>query len=100
MQIYCALGGAVIVMRRASFDRPDPSTGVTLPMYHSNPTYIRKGKTIRHVEGGAVEEFKSISAAKRRSREMQQQSHEIELADGKTQQIEGKLGDGWLRVAG
>jgi hypothetical protein len=52
-------------------------------MYHKTPTYFRKGRVIRHVEG-ATEEFKSISAAKRRSRELQKASP--------------PMGNGYLRV--
>jgi hypothetical protein len=52
-------------------------------MKFKTPTYFRKGRVIRHVEG-AVEEFKSISQAKRRSRELQKAT--------------GGLGLGYLRV--
>ena len=52
-------------------------------MNHKTPTYFRKGKTVRHVEG-AVETFPSISKAKRHSRQLQQSN--------------GRMGDGFLRV--
>jgi hypothetical protein len=48
------------------------------------PTYVRKGQTIRNLKTDEAESFKSISQAKRRSREIQQAN--------------GKLGDGFLRV--
>jgi hypothetical protein len=53
-------------------------------MQHQKPTYIRKGKTIRNVETGETETLKSISAAKRRSREIQAK--------------EPPMGNGYLRV--
>jgi hypothetical protein len=40
-------------------------------MQHKEPSYIRKGKTIRCVADGSVETFKSISQAKRRSLQIQ-----------------------------
>ena len=40
-------------------------------MQHKEPTYIRKGKAIRNVVTGKVEEFKSINMAKARSLIMQ-----------------------------
>jgi hypothetical protein len=55
-------------------------------MYHKEPTYIRKGQTIRNLKTDEAESFKSVSAAKRRSREIQLTS------------TQGKLGDGFLRV--
>jgi hypothetical protein len=55
-------------------------------MYHKEPTYIRKGRVIRSVDPKMQsEEYKSISQAKRRSRELQQ-------VQG------GGLGNGFLRV--
>lgn len=52
-------------------------------MKHKIPTATRKGKTIL-VNGEAAHTFPSISAAKRRSSELQKQN--------------GGLGSGWLRV--
>lgn len=57
-------------------------------MYHKEPTYIRKGKTIRHVESGHVDSYKSINAAKQRSRDLQLSS----------ENKEPKLGNGFLLV--
>jgi hypothetical protein len=54
-------------------------------MYHKEPTYVRKERTIRNVKTDEAESFKSISQAKRRSRELQMAA-------------EGKLGTGFLRV--
>lgn len=57
-------------------------------MYHKHCTYFRIGKVIHKVlpvNDVTKEEFKSISAAKRRSRE-------IQLSNG-------RLGDGFLRVS-
>lgn len=53
-------------------------------MKHKEPMYFRKGNIIRPAEG-PIETCKSISAAKRRSRE-------IQLSN------DGKLGLGFLRV--
>jgi hypothetical protein len=52
-------------------------------MKHKIPTATRKGKTIL-VNGESPQTFPSISAAKRRSRELQQKN--------------GGCGSGWLRV--
>jgi hypothetical protein len=42
-------------------------------MQHKEPSYIRKGKTLLYAPSRTVaESFKSISQAKRRSRELQQ----------------------------
>jgi hypothetical protein len=40
-------------------------------MKHEEPTYIRKGKTIREVATGKVEKFDSISKAKAQSLKLQ-----------------------------
>lgn len=53
-------------------------------MLHKEPVYIRKGRTIKNVKTGVVEEFSSISAAKLHSRVLQQAN--------------GGRGQGYVRV--
>lgn len=53
-------------------------------MKHATPNYIRKGRTIRCLADNTVETLPSISAAKRRSAELQKQN--------------GGLGSGYVRV--
>ena len=53
-------------------------------MKHDTPAYVRKGRVLREVASDKSEKLQSISAAKRRSRELQQQN--------------GGLGMGYVRV--
>lgn len=53
-------------------------------MKHEEPTYIRKGRTLRNVKDGTVETLPSISAAKKHSSLLQKAN--------------GGLGCGYVRV--